>query len=819
MVRYRARVMARTLIPAVAAASLVAGLPAAGTATAWARVSRPSITSFKLSRSLLPSTGGALTMTVTVTHATTCTFSSTPGLHGLPAKLNCSSGMASKKVSLPANTSATAKSYSFKVTVAGPGGTVTSKSLTATVHGAKPAVTGFVAAPHGLTSSGGTTTLTASVVRSSTCILSAVPAVTGLPATFACQAGTTPRPVSHSVSLPALSGSTEAQYTFTLTATGAGGTAKATTTQTVWPAMTFAAPAIADQAGGSLDDVACVSPTFCATVDRYGNAFTFNGAKWSAPRRLAPLPDGLVTGMNTAISCPTATFCAELAQDGDAVFFNGSTWSKPVSTGLGVTSLSCASSSFCVAVGGDYASVYTGSAWGSPGLLNTNTPLASVSCPSSSFCMAVSSGGDEFTYNGAAWSSGTAFDTADSDVTSVSCASATTCEAVNDNGKALSYDGSSWSAPVRVVSPAFAGLDGVSCPSTGFCMASGADGHYYTYDGSSWSSLHLLSATPLGALSCSSSSSCAIIDSSGDIHTMASDLSWTNWAIDPAHGFPQAISCPTVTFCAAPDWTGSIVTYNGTAWAKPQPIDPGFVFDSISCSSPTFCMAFEFGGSQGSRYMRYNGSTWLFGAVSYDISSVSCASPTFCIALASIQGSVYALRWNGSSWSAPVLIDSALGVSPPPGSGYVSCASPSFCAVADTGGNVLTFNGSSWSSPHTIDAGVVQPLAAISCPAATFCTAIDGFGQAFTYNGTSWSGPAGVENSGGMTGISCASAQFCVAVDEQGNLVTDYNGTWSAPVNADPGVTVPYGFTGVSCPSVGFCAAVDFDGKVVTGTG
>jgi len=90
--------------------------------------------------------------------------------------------------------------------------------------------------------------------------------------------------------------------------------------------------------------------------------------------------------------------------------------------------------------------------------------------------------------------------------------------------------------------------------------------------------------------------------------------------------------------------------------------------------------------------------------------------------------SVDALTWNGSTWSQPVLVDSSQGVSPPPGTGYVSCASPTFCGMVDSGGNAWTYNGTSWSGPDTIDAGVLQPLDAISCPSAAFCTAIDGFG-------------------------------------------------------------------------------------------
>ncbi len=201
-----------------------------------------------------------------------------------------------------------------------------------------------------------------------------------------------------------------------------------------------------------------------------------------------------------------------------------------------------------------------------------------------------------------------------------------------------------------------------------------------------------------------------------------------------------------------------------------------------------------------------------------------CSSASFCVALASIDDtfsgeSVYSMVWNGKSWFCPALADSSQGVSPPPGEGYVSCVTKHFCALADTGGNVLTFNGTSWSAPDTVDAGTIDGLTAISCPASNFCTAIDGFGQAFSYNGKTWSGPVGVESDGGMTGISCASARFCVATDESGNVDTFYDGTWTGPDNQDPAASAPYGFTGIACPAVSFCAAVDFEGNLISGTG
>jgi hypothetical protein len=810
--------------------AIVLTAPAASAAPS-SRVARPAVKAFTVKPRSLSGTGGKLTLTAVVARGRTCTFTSTPAVHGLPAKVRCSAGRAVRVVTLPASSASAERSYRFGLSVSGPGGTVKAKAVVTTEGPALPTVTGFIAAPDGLTKAGGTTTLTAKVTHAETCRLSSVPAVAGLPVTTACAAGSAAASFGEAVSLSALTSSSAVSYTFTLTVTGTGGSAKALASQTVWPAMTFAPPQAIDPPAGGLDAVSCATSTFCEAVDRFGNAFSFRGKTWSGPSRIDAIPDGLVTGMTTAISCPATTFCAEVDQNGNAATYNGSRWSAPTTTGISAAAVSCPSSTFCAAVGSSYTSVYssTGGAW-SPTVLTTNTSLVAVSCPSSSFCLAVNSGGDSFTYNGSSWSTATAFDTANSNVTGVSCLSATSCVAVDGDGYAAAYNGSTWSTPAKiVVGSDMSGLDAVSCaPAAAYCLASASDGDAYIYNGATWAISPegaLAGFGPLGAVSCPSGSFCAVIGYVGDILTLSGTTTNDQSVLQYDQGFTTSVSCPSTTFCAAADWTGSVVTYNGVKWNPPQAVDPGYIFTDISCTSSTFCIALENPGSDNTtRYMMLKGTSWTFGEFSYNVSSVSCTGPTFCVALASIVdtvdgASVYALTWNGSVWSAPQLIDSSQGVSPPPGTGYVSCASRDFCAVADTGGNVLTFNGASWSAPDTIDAGVVQPLDAISCPTSEFCMAVDGFGQAFAYNGATWSATGGLSDSNGITDVSCASAQFCVGTDGAGGLVTYYSGTWSLPTMADPGRTSPYGFTGVSCPTVDYCAAVDFEGNVVTGTG
>jgi hypothetical protein len=169
--------------------------------------------------------------------------------------------------------------------------------------------------------------------------------------------------------------------------------------------------------------------------------------------------------------------------------------------------------------------------------------------------------------------------------------------------------------------------------------------------------------------------------------------------------------------------------------------------------------------------------------------------------------------------SRTILVDSGANVSPQPTIGYVSCASATFCAAVDAGGNALTFNGKTWSTPDTIDAGTIWPLDAVSCPTVTFCTAVDGWGQAFTFNGSTWSGPAGLESSGDLQAISCTTAHFCAVVDLSGNVLTFNGASWAGPTYIDPDVSTGYGFTGVSCPDAASCMAVDWEGNAITGSG
>ncbi len=274
-----------------------------------------------------------------------------------------------------------------------------------------------------------------------------------------------------------------------------------------------------------------------------------------------------------------------------------------------------------------------------------------------------------------------------------------------------------------------------------------------------------------------------------------------------------SVSCASPSFCVAIDDLGNGFSYNGHSWTAIGRIDPAagnpYRPVSLSCPSASFCMAVDIGGNA----IMYDGSTWS-APVKIDSSgwldSVSCPSASFCAALDSPYTTPgHALTYNGHSWSEPVQIDNAFEQ---PSS--VSCLSTSFCAALDYNpGHAFIYDGSTWSA--YAEPASPRRLESMSCASESFCVAVGSAeplpGEAATYNGSTWTAPVEIDSSAGLWKVSCPSATFCAAVDLRGNVLT-YNGSsWSAPVHIAHST-----LASVSCPSASFCAAVDDSGEAFT---
>ena len=451
--------------------------------------------------------------------------------------------------------------------------------------------------------------------------------------------------------------------------------------------------------------------------------------------------------------------------------------------------------------------------WGSPQLIDPDRGhVTSVSCPTPSFCAAVDEAGYALTWDGSTWSSPAAIDVANAvsgrNLDSVSCPTASFCMAMDQVGTVFTWNGEGWSSAQQ----AGGGLSLVSCPTSSFCMAAGDDSAA-TWNGQAWSASQIGSVAELTWLSCPSTTFCAVVgvalDKTANVALTWGGSTWSSPAdigqLTDLYGSPS-VSCPTPTFCMAAeidnDGIGQDSTWNGLDWSPPVNT-PYQAQGGVECATPTSCVIVNL----GLQMMTWNGSTWSTssnsGGYVNDVGFIaSCPLASFCVIL---SGNGQAYTWDGSSLSSPVEMD--------PPFGYlrsVSCPTSTFCAAVDQNGNAVTWNGVTWSYPVSVDPDY-SALFAVSCASATFCMAATT--DAFTWDGSTWSGPINL-SANDITALACLTSTFCAAVDDAGNAYIWNGSTWSGPTNIDDS-----GIADLSCPTSTFCAAVDDAGNAITWDG
>jgi len=315
---------------------------------------------------------------------------------------------------------------------------------------------------------------------------------------------------------------------------------------------------------GALDAVSCASNVSCVAVgERLGSgsssvvsAESWDGKTWKVLPIKAP-PNGVLLG----VSCVSATWCRAVgfvhptASPGSRSrafmeSWDGHGWTSVLTKqplGSGLWGVSCASRSWCVAVG-DYQN--------SHGV--TQTLIES--------------------WNGHQWTILASPNQGDSAVGGVSCTSSRYCVAVGYAGSSLhalieTWNGSRW----RIASNHAdnAELNGVSCVSPTFCMAVGwqygdsGEALAETWDGHTWT----ITPTP---------------------ETASSDGRWARF---------DGVSCVTSNLCRAvgefdrqPDFASDatiIDTWHNQRWSltNPQALSPTTALSSVTCLAPTFCKA------------------------------------------------------------------------------------------------------------------------------------------------------------------------------------------------------------------------------------
>jgi hypothetical protein len=334
---------------------------------------------------------------------------------------------------------------------------------------------------------------------------------------------------------------------------------------------------------------------------------------------IEPVPKLTVpTGQLAAVSCPSATACTAVGfapTSGStpatslAEGWNGTTWSQeptPPSPAaapfIPLSSVSCASATDCVAVGGGpsppvvQAYVWNGSSWTiqSPPYPagSSNGELDAVSCTSAMACTAAGSAYNGTTpavtlaevWDGMSWTVHSTPNLAGSTIklSGLSCTSATACTAVGSYQGGSSalvaltevWDGSNWSMQ-RTPIPTGATLSflsGVSCTSATACMAVGSFNTTSTsltlaevWNGTSWT----IERTPnpigsissaLHGISCTSTTACTAVGYSSRANSPTTEplievWNGTNWAIqngpNTVGGQLDGVSCTTATACTA----------------------------------------------------------------------------------------------------------------------------------------------------------------------------------------------------------------------------------------------------------------------------
>lgn len=270
-------------------------------------------------------------------------------------------------------------------------------------------------------------------------------------------------------------------------ATAIGGTLATTT-----PAGSWSNEFIDPQR--SFRALACGSSDRCAATDIAGAASLVSGIDGGA--RTWETDDTWENQYGVALSCVEDELCVSVTESGDVVVTDrpgeGGWTSKGIAGNQDLNDVACPSVFLCVAVGsvptegGDLARVFTNtnptnadSSW-SPMDLSGVAALASVSCPSSSFCVAVDKAGNVVSSTAPLdqeWSEPTRTDPYG--LTGVSCSSSQLCVAVDRAGYVLSsqdpQDPTSWSAPSGISGGP--SLRSVSCAGVlTLCVAVASDG-------------------------------------------------------------------------------------------------------------------------------------------------------------------------------------------------------------------------------------------------------------------------------------------------------------------------------------------------------
>jgi hypothetical protein len=378
---------------------------------------------------------------------------------------------------------------------------------------------------------------------------------------------------------------------------------------------------------------------------------------------LALLGSGAATVASAAVRTPHG-----LTAPAQVAATNWSAMSNPITTPVADTEfssrVSCVTSDFCMSVGpialegegAGFAQTWNGSTWSAPLTLPsipsaTATDLSSVSCVTTSFCIAVgvvTSGTSTTTesplieqWNGMSWVAVVDSLSVDGIMLAVSCPSVSSCVAVGisdieTTGSAIAeqWNGSTWTS-TSIPEPSAGAIPfDISCTTLGTCMTVGVSNVGSTPAGwsdylnaSGWTSESVPDGSYVGVellgVSCAGASFCmttgiGTTDAESDTGVNVAEV-WngSGWTLDTSIPNPSTsgenvlfgVNCFSATSCTAVGGSGTsldttdgvsteVMNWNGSGWTQATSPNPpngnGSILTGISCLTDWACVAVGF---------------------------------------------------------------------------------------------------------------------------------------------------------------------------------------------------------------------------------
>jgi len=280
---------------------------------------------------------------------------------------------------------------------------------------------------------------------------------------------------------------------------------------------------------------------------------------------------------------------------------------------------------------------------------------------------------------------------------------------------------------------------GVSCMPDGPCIAIDYSGQVYVLSGNHVALIGDIGIATFG-VSCPTLTYCVLVSEDAAVVLHASQA--RGYPLEYGNGSDthwQSISCSSPSFCMAgggliggpEDGAGVVASWNGYTWSPVRVILPDIpsefktTISSMSCTGPTFCVAAD----QDQRVTQWNGKRWTEpSALNEGIDSIAtaCLSARFCLAVGSDSHSAW--DWNGRSWQLTRISDLSTPFLAP----FVGCLSSSDCVAVTPMGSGQRWNGSNWGKAQQLYADHMDDIQGFSCSSAGFCEAVTG-GDHFIY--------------------------------------------------------------------------------------